>query len=132
MLYVGENTKDLNEASIVLKLIYGNNSYLFMGDATKKIEKEIMNKEIKADILKVGHHGSSYSTDEAFLEQVKPKYALISVGKNNPYHHPTNKTLELLESKNIEIYRTDELGTIKTQSDGQNIKIAYEKTNTNG
>lgn len=131
VVYVGENAKDLNDSSIILKLIYGNNSYLFMGDASKKVEKEILTKEIKADILKVGHHGSNYSTEKNFIEKVNPKYAIISVGENNVYHHPAEETLELLESKNIAIYRTDELGTIRTSSDGTNIKITYEKTNTN-
>lgn len=132
VLYLNSEASDLNDTSIVLKLTYGNNSYLFMGDASKKIEKEILDKNISVDVLKVGHHGSEYSSSSEFLEKVQAKYAIISVGKDNIYKHPKNITLENLESTNIEIYRTDELGTIKTISDGNNIKITYEDTNTDG
>ena len=132
VLHVNNDVKDLNDASIVLKLTFGNNSFLFMGDAPKKVEKSILNQNIKADVLKVGHHGSEYSSSMEFLKNVSPTYAIISCGKNNIYKHPKDITLENLESLDVSIYRTDELGTIKTISDGKNIKISYEKTNTNG
>ncbi|MGN0973499.1 MAG: ComEC/Rec2 family competence protein [Bacilli bacterium] len=132
VLYLNSEANDLNDTSIVLKLTYGNNSYLFMGDASKKIEKEILDKNISTDVLKIGHHGSEYSSSSEFLEKVQAKYAIISVGKDNIYKHPKDITLETLESMNMTIYRTDELGTIKTISDGNNIKITYEETNTDG
>ena len=132
VLSVKNDASDLNDTSIVLRLEYGNVSYIFMGDASTKIEKELLNKNIESDVLKVGHHGSEYSTDINFLKKVNPKYAIISVGENNIYDHPKTETLEKLESLNIETYRTDELGTIKTISDGNDIKFSYERTDTNG
>lgn len=129
---IKNEASDLNDTSIVLHLNYGEVSYLFMGDASKKIEKEILDKDIASDVIKVGHHGSEYSTDLEFLKKVNPKYAIISVGESNIYDHPKLETLEKLEGLNIEIYRTDELGSITTITDGKNIKFSYEKTNTNG
>ena len=132
VLAVDNEAKDLNDSSIVLKLSFGNNKFLFMGDATKKVEKTLLDKDISADILKVGHHGSEYSSSLEFLKKVHPRYAMISCGANNIYKHPKDVTLESLESLNIDIYRTDLLGTIIAVSDGNNIKISYEETNTNG
>lgn len=132
ILYTGTDESDLNNSSIVLKLNYGNTSYLFTGDATDSTEESILNKDISADVLKVGHHGSSYSTTDSFLERVNPKYAIIEVGKDNKYGHPTNKTLDKLNAKNIKIYRTDLDGTIKLTSDGENINIETIKTNIDG
>lgn len=132
VIYTGTDTKDLNNTSIVLKLTFGNTNYLFTGDATNTTEKKILNKDISADVLKVGHHGSNYSSTDNFLKKVNPKYAIISVGKNNIYSHPATKTITKLNKLNIKIYRTDELGTIILTSDGKNIDITNEKTNTNG
>lgn len=132
VLYVGENEKDLNSSSIVLKLKYINNSFLFMGDAPSNVEKGILDNNIKADVLKVGHHGSNYSSDSEFLKKVNPKYAIISVGKNNSYNHPGDNTLKKLKDNNIKIYRTDESGTIHLKSDGNNIEIETIKTNIDG
>ena len=132
VLYTGTDESDLNNSSIVLKLNYGKTSYLFMGDAEVKVEEKILNKDISSDVLKLGHHGSSYSTSESFLKKVNPKYAIISVGKDNVYNHPTELTLDKLNNKNIKIYRTDECGTIKVTSDGENINIKTIKTNING
>ena len=123
---------DINDSSIILKLIYGNNSFLFTGDATSNVENKILNSDIKSDVLKVGHHGSKYSTSSKFLEEVSPKYAAISVGKNNIYNHPEESTIKKLESKNIKVYRTDILGTIIFTSDGDNINIKNVTTNTDG
>lgn len=132
VMYVGEDDNDLNNTSIVLKLTYGDNRYLFMGDATDIVEENIINSNIKADVIKIGHHGSKYSTTENFINKVNPKYAVISVGKDNSYGHPSNKTINLLEKNNIQIYRTDLEGTIISTSDGKIINFRTEKTNTDG
>ena len=132
IIYTGTDSNDLNNASIVLKLTYKKTSYLFTGDATNTTEKKILNKDIKADVLKVGHHGSQYSTSESFLKKVNPKYAIISVGKNNIYNHPAQKTTDNLDKYNIKTYRTDEEGTILLTSNGYDIKITNINTNTNG
>ena len=132
IIYTGTDTTDLNNTSIVLKLTYKETSYLFTGDATNITEKKILNKDISSDVLKVGHHGSKYSSTENFIKKVNPKYAIISVGKDNKYGHPSSNTLNLLNKYNIKTYRTDELGTILLTSDGKNIKITSMKTNTNG
>ena len=132
VLHVDNEASDLNDTSIVLKVYYGETSYLFMGDASKKVEKKLLDSDIESDVLKVGHHGSQYSSSLDFLEKVAPKYAIISVGEKNIYDHPKDTTLEKLESISAEIYQTSELGTIKTVSDGNIISFSYEKTNTNG
>lgn len=132
VIYTGTDTSDLNNTSIILKMTFKNISFLFMADATSKTEKQIINKDIQADILKVAHHGSSYSTTKEFLNKINPSYAIISVGTNNSYNHPHNQTLETLKEKNIKTYRTDELGTILITTDGTNINLTNFKTNTNG
>lgn len=132
VLYVGTDDSDLNNTSIVLKLTYGNTSMLFMGDAEKEVETIIEKKDISADVLKVGHHGSNTSSSKTFLEKVNPSYAIISVGTGNSYGHPSNTTIQNLENQNIQIYRTDENGTIIMTSDGTNITFQTIQTNTNG
>ncbi len=132
VLYTGTDTEDLNDASIVLRMVYGHNSFLFMGDASSKVEKTLINDDIKTDVLKVGHHGSRYSSSEQFLDAVSSDYAIISCGKNNSYNHPHQETMDKLAKRNIEVYRTDELGTIIATSDGQNLKFNNVETNTNG
>ena len=132
VLYVGTDDTDLNNTSIVLKLTYGNTSILFMGDAEKEVETIIEKKDISADVLKVGHHGSNTSSSKTFLEKVNPSYAIISVGTGNNYGHPSNTTIQNLENQNIQIYRTDENGTIIMTSDGTNITFQTIQTNTNG
>lgn len=132
VIYTGTDESDLNNTSIVLKLVFGETSYLFTGDATESTEEKIINCDISADVLKVGHHGSNYSTTIDFLDKVNPKYAIIEVGKNNKYNHPTEKTLNKLNDRNIKIYRTDLDGTIKLTSDGKNINIETFKTEIDG
>lgn len=119
---VGTEYDDLNNYSAVIKITYGNNSFLLTGDAEILSENEIT-ADIKSDVLKVGHHGSDSSTGDKFLNLVNPKYAVISVGKENKYNHPTQVVLDRLNKSNIEIYRTDELGTIVFTSDGNTISI---------
>lgn len=116
---------NLNLSSIVIRLEYGNSSFLFMGDSEEENEKTITWP--KTDVLKVGHHGSNTSTSESFLNQVRPNYAVIMVGKSNNYGLPKERIIERLKNVNAQIYRTDEMGTIKITSDGNNIEV-YENT----
>lgn len=113
----------LNNYSAVLKLTYGDTSFLFTGDAEVESEKEMLaaGYALKADVLKVGHHGSQNATSTAFLRAVSPKYAVISVGKHNRYGHPHKETLAKFAAAGVEVYRTDELGTIVAVSDGHTI-----------
>ena len=114
---------NLNNNSIVLKMEYGNTNWLFMGDAEKEVEKELLNQDINlsADVLKCGHHGSSTSSDVSFINAVSPEVAVISCGKNNDYGHPHRETLSTLNKREIEIYRTDQLSSIIANSDGETI-----------
>lgn len=132
VIYPGDDKSNINDSSIVLKITYGKNSFLLTGDATSNVERKIYNEDIKSDVLKVAHHGSSYSSTDVFLDKVKPYYAVISVGKNNIYNHPSNKTLEKLNKRNIKVYRTDLDGTITFTSDGENLSVQTLKTDTNG
>jgi len=118
--------EDLNDYSAVIKITFGNNTFLFMGDAGTTSESEITG-DIKADVLKIGHHGSASSTGITFLNKVLPKYAVISVGLNNDYGHPTQTTLDKLSEAGAVIYRTDKNGTIVFASDGTNISVSTEK-----
>ncbi len=132
VIYTGNDEEDLNNSSIVLKVTFGNTSFLFMGDATEEVENKILNSDIESTVLKVGHHGSKYSTSDEFLNKVNPQYAVISVGINNSYGHPDNIVINKLNNINASIYRTDELGTIIMTSDGNNIKVENYTTDTNG
>lgn len=123
ILYVGEDSDNLNNSSIVFKLTYGDKTFLFTGDATTKVEKEIINSDIKADVLKVGHHGSKTSSSNSFINKVDPSYAIISVGKNNKYNLPSQTIIDRLNKKGIKLYQTSEDGTIIITSDGNNIGI---------
>lgn len=119
----GNNYKNLNDYSIVIKVQFGSNNFLFTGDAEATSEMEMVKKsfDLKSDVLKVGHHGSKTSTCQAFLDKVNPKYAVISCGKDNKYNHPNKSTMDRLKAKRVKIYRTDESGTIVATSDGKNV-----------
>lgn len=132
VIYIEKNAKDLNDSSLILKMTYGNNTFLFMGDATSKVEPKIIEKEIKSDVLKIGHHGSKYSSSQALLDKVSPQYAIISVGADNNYHHPHQNTMKKLDAMAIKTYRTDRDGTIILTTDGTNITFEATKTDTNG
>jgi len=121
---------DANEQSICIRMEFGEESYLFMGDATENNEKT--RTWPKTTVLKVGHHGSSTSTSKKFLEQVSPGISIISVGEDNSYNHPNKALLTRLENINTNIYRTDELGTILLISDGKSNMIKSIETNVNG
>jgi beta-lactamase superfamily II metal-dependent hydrolase len=114
--------EDLNNFSAVLKIVYKSNSFLFMGDAETLSENEISG-DVSADVLKVGHHGSSSSTGQSFLNKVHPKYAVISVGAGNDYGHPAQSTLDRLSAIGATVYRTDNDGTVVFTSDGTNISV---------
>lgn len=119
---------ELNNYSVGVRLVYRNNSFVFTGDAEAEAEKDIMatGLELKADVLKLGHHGSSTSTSSQFLKTVSPKYAVITCGKDNDYGHPHKETMEKV--KNIDVYRTDEQGNIIAISDGNNITWNTKKS----
>ena len=114
---------DTNEYSIVARLSYKEVSFLFMADATMENEIAIINDfdDIRADVLKLGHHGSSTSTSDYFLGKVNPSIGVISCGKNNKYGHPHKEVMNLLEKYNIMIFRTDKQGSIVLYSDGYKI-----------
>ena len=118
---------DLNDCSIILKMNYKGDSFLFLGDAEKK-ELETVTADMSAEVLKVGHHGSRTSTTKALLEEVNPKYAVISLGKDNSYGHPHKSTLELLDEFNVETYRTDQDGTIVISTEGSGVTIKTGQT----
>ena len=132
VIYTGTNEKDLNSSSIILKMTFGNYSYLFTGDTTEEIEKTILEKNINIDILKVSHHGSKYSSCEEFLKVATPTYAIISAGAGNSYGHPEQETIDRLKKHTDKIYITKDIGTIVLTSDGTSININTYKTNTNG
>jgi len=121
---------DFNNASIVVKLFYKDADFLFTGDIEEAAEKKLLvwQNILQSDILKVGHHGSSTSTNLEFLDKVDPSIAVITVGKNH-FGHPSQKIIERLENKNIQIYRTDEDGTIIIRTNGQEYWIRTLKGN---
>lgn len=114
-----------NNNAIVLKLTYKQKSFLFTADIEKEQEQSLLDNkaDVTADILKVAHHGSKSSSTENFIIKVKPNTAVISVGKNNLYHHPSNSVLDTLNKNKIKIFRTDENGGIIVKTDGENINI---------
>ncbi|MEK6266580.1 MAG: MBL fold metallo-hydrolase [Clostridium sp.] len=120
----GADYEDANDYSIVVKVAFGNTSFLLTGDAEAVSETQMLSKglDLSATVLKVGHHGSEYSTGQSFLDKVNPKYAVISVGKNS-YGHPTQETMSRLEAENIPVYRTDENGTVVATSNGTNVSF---------
>ncbi len=119
----------INNNSLVCKLIYKNFSMLFTGDIEEIAEKVILSKYVNkqevlnADILKVAHHGSKTSSIKEFINAVNPKYSVIGVGKDNKFGHPSEKTLETLNDKNVKIYRTDISGEIMIIIDGNKVRI---------
>ena len=112
-----------NDSSIVLRIDYGSTSFLFTGDAEDWSEYMMIDAgaNLKADVLKVSHHGSGTASTEEFLQTVQPEYAVISVGENNEYGHPHKNVLDRLSTIGATILRTDQLGTIKIESDGEKI-----------
>lgn len=126
-LNAGDET---NDTSIVLKVQYGETSFLFTGDAEREAEQAILNSgaDLSSTVLKVGHHGSDTSTTYPFLREIMPLYAVISVGKDNSYEHPTDNTLSRLRDADVTVFRTDLHGDIVFTSDGKTVSVSTDKT----
>lgn len=124
-----KETEDTNNTSIVLRIVYGDTSFLFTGDAEREEEQDILDSgaELKSTVLKVGHHGSDTSTTYPFLRKVMPEYAVISVGEGNSYGHPTEDTLSRLRDADVKVYRTDMQGDIICTSDGKTVSFETVK-----
>ena len=127
VMAINNEAKDLNNSSIVIQMDYLEQKYLFMGDSEKEVEDS--REWNKINVLKVGHHGSNTSNTERFLNQVRPEIAIISVGLNNQYNHPSVDVLNRLKKLNTTIYRTDEDGSLLLESDGKQNIIKKIKTN---
>lgn len=124
VLNVGEESDDNNEASIVLKITYGEVSYLLMGDADIRIEKEILEQSnVKSTVLKAGHHGSDTSSSEDFIQAVKPEVTILSYGKDNSYGHPDAEVKSRLERISSQIYGTAVVGNIVVETDGVDYNV---------
>lgn len=123
---------ETNDTSIVLRVDYGATSFLLTGDMESDAERDLVNSgaNLKADVLQVGHHGSSTSTSYLFLNAVLPEMGVISCGVNNKYGHPHEETLSILRDAGVDVYRTDLLGTVVIGSDGQNYTIHTDKNAT--
>ena len=121
---------DSNNGSLVLRVDFGETSFLFTGDMEQKAEGDLLEAgaDVRADVLKVGHHGSPTSSSQAFLEAVAPSIAVISVGADNDYGHPSADVLTRLEDLGAELYRTDTQGEIIVRSDGQSLTVTTDKT----
>ena len=119
-------TSDLNNSSIVIRIVYGSTSFLFTGDAEREVEDAMMNRGVplQSTVLKVGHHGSYTSTGYAFLRNVMPQYAVISCGKANDYGHPHEEVLSRLKDAEVQLFRTDLQGTIMCTSDGETVTFS--------
>ena len=124
-----DDYKNLNNFSVVVKMIYRENSFLFTGDMEKESENEVIafcdenGISLLADVLKVAHHGSSSSSQEIFLERINPRYAVIFCGADNSYNHPNLKTVERLDFAGAQVIRTDLEGDIVIVSDGENLSV---------
>lgn len=121
-----ESYSNLNNYSAVLKITYQQRTFLFMGDAEAMSESEIM-EDVKADVIKIGHHGSETSSSQNFVNKVDAEYGIISVGANNSYHHPSQTILDRFEQVGTKIYRTDLNGTIIITTDGNDIHVNITK-----
>ncbi len=122
-----EKTDNKNEMSIVLRMDYGETSFMFTGDAGAESEQLMLNKHsanaFKANVLKLGHHGSSSSSTKEFLLAVYPSYAIVSCGKDNSYGHPHREVVALLKELEIPYYITHESGNIIFSTDGKDLKL---------
>ncbi len=123
ILSCNPHAEETNDTSIVLKIVYGETSFLFTGDAEYEAESAMLEAgvDLSATVLKVGHHGSSTSTSYRFLNAVMPQYAVISVGKDNSYGHPHEEVLSRLRDADVTVLRTDERGDIICESDGKSV-----------
>lgn len=126
---IGYAEDNMNDYSVVSVLDLGDTSFLFTGDAETVVETELLESgfDLSADVLKVGHHGSTTSSKKAFLEAVAPSYCVIQCGAGNPYNHPHDKIVDRLYGFTRNIFRTDLQGTIVAESDGKRINFIFEK-----
>ncbi len=123
------NRENANDGSIVIKLTYGQTSFLLTGDA-EAVENGAMlahGLDVRATVLKLGHHGSRSSTDEAWLKAVQPQLGIISAGLDNSYGHPHPEVIAALDKLGIQYLRTDEHGTITVTSDGTQLRVTNQK-----
>ena len=125
---------DPNDTSIVVRVDYGTTRFLFTGDMETQAENDMLEywgsrQDWRADVLKVGHHGSETSTGYRFLREVMPTYGIISVGEGNSYGHPHEEPLSRLDQAGVTLYRTDKLGTILAYSDGKTVTFSWESGN---
>lgn len=124
-----EGDSDPNAMSVVTRLTFGDRAFLFTGDAEAEVERQILTKgyNVKADVLKAGHHGSKTSTTDPFLREVAPVFAVITCGAGNSYDHPHVETLERLEEYDVTCYRADMYGDIVFTTDGASLTVKTEK-----
>ena len=122
--------EDSNNLSLVLMVEFGDTRFLFTGDMESDAERDLLDSgaDVKADVLKVGHHGSYSSTSYLFLRQVAPSYAVISVGRDNEYGHPHDAPMSRLRDADVTIYRTDQMYTVIAASDGTEITFTWGNT----
>ena len=120
---------NVNDISLVVKITYGQTTFLFTGDAERPSEYDMADSDEKlsATVLKVGHHGSNTSSTYVFLRKVMPTYAVISCGRDNSYGHPHAEVLSRLADVGATVYRTDERGTITCRSNGEKVTFKTEK-----
>jgi competence protein ComEC len=132
--FITGSRNDINNNSLVFMLQYKAFRMLFTGDAGSEAEQRILHAgaDLHADVLKVGHHGSAYSSTHAFIDAVHPKYAIISVGRNNLFGHPAPQTLETLKAAGAALYRTDENGAVTIETDGQVIRVRSSLRSSSG
>ncbi len=129
ILSPSNQSKNLNNMSVVIKLSFGDTSFLFTGDAESQVEQELISSgyDIRSNVLKMGHHGSNTSNTERFLQAVNPSFSVISCGKDNSYGHPHEEVVELLNKYDINYKRTDKNGIIVVGSDGSNLTYITER-----
>jgi len=125
---IKEGTRDINDSSLVFRLVYGKNRILFTGDISARVEKKLLEEglNLRSEVLKVAHHGSKYSSSLDFLKQVLPEIGVICVGKNS-YGHPSYEVIERLKEVGVRILRTDKNGDILILSDSQRLIVKTEK-----
>ena len=121
--------RDVNDQSLILRVDYGSNAFLFTGDAEYQSETDVLDagENVRCDVIKAGHHGSRTSTGYRLLYEAQPKYAVISCGAGNEYGHPHDDTLSRLRDADVTVYRTDLNGTVVCRSDGTNLTFTTEK-----
>ncbi|HEY1869042.1 MAG TPA: ComEC/Rec2 family competence protein, partial [Candidatus Cybelea sp.] len=124
--FIASSRNDINENSIAFTLRYRSFCMLFTGDAGAAAEERFLAEgvDLRCDVLKVGHHGSAYSSTWAFIESVHPRYAIISVGRHNLFGHPAPSTLETLQRAGAKIYRTDENGAVTITTNGDGVTVS--------